>query len=83
MPARGVPLGPDAAQPIGALTLAAYNSSEVASERMKLTDLAGNAVTCNIETFDNQIACSSWPAPARLSAAACGSRSMPVSERNH
>jgi IrrE N-terminal-like domain len=54
MPVRGVPLGPDAAQPIGALALAAYNSSEVASERMKLTDLAGNAVTCNIETFDNQ-----------------------------
>ena len=34
--------------------MAAYTGSDVASERMKLTDLAGNAVTCNIETFYNQ-----------------------------
>lgn len=54
IPARGVPLGPDAAQPIGALALAAYNASDVASEKMKLTDLAGSPVTCNVETFDNQ-----------------------------
>lgn len=54
MPIRGVPLGPDIAHPIGALATAAYNSSDVASEKMKLTDLAGNAVTCNVETFDNQ-----------------------------
>lgn len=54
MPDRGVPLGPDAAQPIGALALAAYNGSDVATEKMKLADLAGDAVTCDIETFFNQ-----------------------------
>jgi hypothetical protein len=53
MPVRGIPLGPDAAHPIGALALAAYTGSHVASEKMKLTDLAGNAMTCNIETFYN------------------------------
>jgi hypothetical protein len=54
MPVRSVSLGPDAAQPIGALAKAAYDGSAAASERMKLTDLAGGSVTRNIETFLNQ-----------------------------
>lgn len=54
MPDRGVPLTPDAAHPIGTLALAAYNSSDVANEKMKLTDLTGDAATCTIETFFNQ-----------------------------
>jgi len=54
MPDRGVPLAPGAAHPIGTLALAAYHGTEVAIEKMKLTDLAGDAVTCTIETFFNQ-----------------------------
>jgi hypothetical protein len=54
MPDRGVPLAPGAAHPIGTLALAAYNGSDLASEKMRLTDLAGDAATCNIETFFNQ-----------------------------
>ena len=54
MPDRGVPLAPGPAHPIGTLALAAYNGSDVATEKIKLTDLAGDAVTCNIETFFNQ-----------------------------
>jgi hypothetical protein len=54
MPDRGVPLAAGAAHPIGTLALAAYSGSDVATEKMKLTDLAGDAVTCNIETFFNQ-----------------------------
>jgi len=54
MPDRGIPLAPDAAHPIRTLALAAYNGGDVAVEKMKLTDLAGDAVTCNIETFFNQ-----------------------------
>lgn len=54
MPDRGVPLASDTAQPIGTLALAAYNGSDVANEKMKLTDLTGDAVTCTIETFFNQ-----------------------------
>jgi hypothetical protein len=54
MPGRGVPLAPGAAHPIGILALAAYNVSDVATERLKLTDLADDAVSCNVETFFNQ-----------------------------
>jgi hypothetical protein len=54
MPDRGVPLAPDAAHQIGTLALAAYKGRDVVTEKMKLTDLAGDAVTCNIETFFNQ-----------------------------
>jgi hypothetical protein len=54
MPDCGVPLAPDSVHPIGTLALAAYNRSDVANEKMKLTDTAGNTVSCNIETFFNQ-----------------------------
>lgn len=54
MPDCGVPLTPDTAHPIGTLALAAYNGSDVANEKMKLTDLTGDAVTYTIETFFNQ-----------------------------